>query len=485
MVRLYRILDASNFMSNFFFHLFQSLGNHEFDNGVSGLTPFIENLTTPVLAANLLLTKVPDLAAEKNLMKSVVLDVNGTKVGVIGYLTPDTRFLAVKNDVDYIEEVVAIKQEAAKLKKQGINILIALGHSGFAKDLQIAKEVDDIDLVIGGHTNTFLWNGTSPDVEKPEGPYPTLVKQASGRLVPAVQAYAYTKYLGNLYLTFNSSGEIIKFNGNPVLLDNSVPQDAPVLEIVEKYRSGVMSISSVIVGNTSVVLDGQSCRVVECNMGNLITDAIIYKYASEYTGEGWTDAPIATIQGGGIRATIARIKLPSIVTKGDLLTVMPFDGNLAKMRVNGSTIMKMLEHSVEKYYPSYAPGGFLQFSGLRVEYDLAKPPGKRVTNALVRCGMCKVPQFSPLNKTKEYNILMPSFLSLGGDGFHMLDGLPSIALYYDELDSTIQYFQSHSPVYSAVEGRIILNNADKANSASAPTYTIVMGLISLLFTRLL
>jgi len=45
------------------------------------------------------------------------------------------------------------------LKAAGINILIALGHAGYAVDQKIAREVSELDLVVGGHTNTFLWNG--------------------------------------------------------------------------------------------------------------------------------------------------------------------------------------------------------------------------------------------------------------------------------------------------------------------------------------
>lgn len=441
--------------------MFQSLGNHELDNGVSGLTPFIENLQCPVLAANLVLNKEPDLQAETNLMNSVVFDVNGTKVGVIGYLTPDTKFLAIRNNVDYIEETVAIRKEAAKLKQQGVNILIALGHSGFTKDLQIAREVDDIDLVIGGHTNTFLWNGTTPDAEQPDGPYPTLIKQKSGRLVPAVQAYAYTKYLGKLHLVFDANGEIVSYDGNPILLDNSVPQDPKLLNIVYLYRGEVMKISEAVVGTTSVKLDGQSCRLKECNMGNLITDAMVYKYATTYIGNGWTDAPIAIIQGGGVRASIAHIDLPANVTKGDLLTVMPFDGNMVRLSISGEDIWKMFEHSVKEYYPIRAKGQFLQLSGLNVEYDFKMPSGSRVVKVTVRCGACEIPSFSNLNRSESYNVLMPAFLSMGGDGYSVFEELPAISLSYDELESVVEYMKGHSPVYAGLEGRVVIKNADK------------------------
>lgn len=46
-----------------------------------------------------------------------------------------------------------------RLKKEGIKILIAVGHAGYVKDLEIAEQVPDIDVVVGGHSNTFLWNG--------------------------------------------------------------------------------------------------------------------------------------------------------------------------------------------------------------------------------------------------------------------------------------------------------------------------------------
>ncbi|XP_047991993.1 protein 5NUC-like isoform X3 [Leguminivora glycinivorella] len=461
-----------------------SLGNHELDNGVSGLTPFIANLTCPVLAANLILADEPALQAEHNLMNSIIFNVNGTKVGVIGYLTPDTKVLAIKNYVEYVEETVAIKQEVAKLKKEGVKILIALGHSGFAKDLEIAREVEDIDLVIGGHTNTFLWNGTTPDVEVAEGPYPTLVKQRSGRLVPAVQAYAYTKYLGKLHIVFNTEGEIVSYDGNPVLLNSSVPQDPEVLTIVNRYRGEVLKISEVVIGNSSVILDGHSCRLRECNLGNFITDAMVHKYASSYKGVGWTDAPIAIMQGGGIRTSIAHVDLPTVVTKGDLLTVMPFDGNTAKVTLNGTRVWNMLEHAVARYNPKRPPGQFLQMSGLRVEYDFRYPPGKRVVKVSVRCGMCPMPTYSVLNKTATYKILMPAFLSTGGDGFDMFYGRPSQPLVYGELAATIDFLNKTSPVYPATEGRILIHHEDKlkVNSAVAMSmsfYSIICAIFML------
>lgn len=63
--------------------------------------------------------------------------------------------------------------------------------------------------------------GTAPDIEKIEGPYPTVVTQSSGRKVYVVTAYAYTKYLGYLRLTFDDNGEVVKSDSNPILVTES------------------------------------------------------------------------------------------------------------------------------------------------------------------------------------------------------------------------------------------------------------------------
>ena len=68
-------------------------------------------------------------------------------------------------------------------------MLIALGHAGYDVDVEMARTVPELDLVVGGHSHTFLYpEGTSPpSVEKSEGPYPTYVEQPGGKVVPVVQ----------------------------------------------------------------------------------------------------------------------------------------------------------------------------------------------------------------------------------------------------------------------------------------------------------
>ena len=144
----------------------------------------------------------------------------------------------------------SIRREAERLKGEGVNVLIALGHSGFEVDKEIAAKVPLIDLVVGGHSNTFLYNGDPPSVETPEGPYPFMVEQeASGKMVPVVQAFAYTKYLGVLRLQFNDVGDVTGLSGNPILLDNSISQDERILRELEPWKDKIEELGKQIKGD--------------------------------------------------------------------------------------------------------------------------------------------------------------------------------------------------------------------------------------------
>ena len=76
-----------------------------------------------------------------------------------------------------MSEIESLRSEARRLKSQGVDILIAVGHSGFNEDNEIARQVEGLDVVVGGHTNTLLWNGANPLGEIPVGPYPVQVTQ--------------------------------------------------------------------------------------------------------------------------------------------------------------------------------------------------------------------------------------------------------------------------------------------------------------------
>ena len=119
-----------------------SLGNHEFDDGVSDLEDFTNAIkdSYPMLACNLDLSQVPRL---EPLIKPYILKkISGQTIAIVGYVTPETKELADSGKVKFIDEITSLKQTVTKLKNEhGIKIIIAVGHSGYTKDLEIAQEV--------------------------------------------------------------------------------------------------------------------------------------------------------------------------------------------------------------------------------------------------------------------------------------------------------------------------------------------------------
>lgn len=87
----------------------QALGNHEFDFGVDGLLPFMRKINFPIVAANLNISTNHPLWQTNALDRSVVFSVNGTKVGVIGYLLPEVKTMSKPEDVIVLPEIDAIK----------------------------------------------------------------------------------------------------------------------------------------------------------------------------------------------------------------------------------------------------------------------------------------------------------------------------------------------------------------------------------------
>ncbi|KAH8370442.1 hypothetical protein KR093_003550 [Drosophila rubida] len=177
-----------------------ALGNHEFDDNVVGLLPFLSGAKFPIVCSNLDFHKVPEMQAFPSLQRSTVIRKLGRKIGVIGYLTPLTKYYVPYNNVEFVDEIAAINLEANHLTHQGVDIIIALGHSGYDKDRMIALACHDVDVVIGGHSHTFLYTGTPPSYDRPEGDYPTVVTRPNGQKVPVLQAFAFTKYLGKINL---------------------------------------------------------------------------------------------------------------------------------------------------------------------------------------------------------------------------------------------------------------------------------------------
>ncbi|MDW8352229.1 MAG: 5'-nucleotidase C-terminal domain-containing protein [Anaerolineae bacterium] len=433
-------------------------GNHEFDNGPTVLRQFIDQINFPLLSANIDVSSEPSLTGK--ISPTVVLTVNGEAVGVVGLTTPDTAFIASPGpNVGFNSPVTSAQAAINALLAQGVNRIIVLSHLGYSVDLQLAAQITGADVIVGGHSHTFLRTPPSPIVvapgatDTPAGPYPTVVTNPDGKPVLVVQAFQWGRYLGNLKATFNITGDLVSWSGNPIFMTNTIAVDPMVTNILSPtYTGGVTALQNQVVGTTTVdmpLLVGsvQVCRRVECLLGNLVSDAMLWKINSNLPVT--QHYQIALQNGGGLRAPITALT----VTVGEILEVLPFGNTIATLEITGSQIISALENGLANVGLS-GDGRFPQVSGLRYLWDIYRPVGSRVISVEVYSPTLMA--YVPLSPSVVYRVATNNFMRNGGDGYTVLrDFAINPYDFGPSLDEAVkEYFQQFSPVTPTIDGRI-------------------------------
>ncbi|MCT7667080.1 5'-nucleotidase C-terminal domain-containing protein [Shinella kummerowiae] len=374
-----------------------TVGNHEFDDSEDGLAAFLDKVQFPVVTANVAASASSKIG--DRVKPFIVLDQGGQKIGIVGAVANDTAELSSPGPNVLIgDDVADITAAIGELKKQNVNKIIALTHVGYPRDLAAIAKIPDVDVVVGGHTNTFLSNTS----DKAEGPYPTLVDNPGGYKVPVVQAGAYSKYLGNLKVVFDDAGVVKASSGEPILIDSSIKPDEAVLARIKELGGPIEELKNKIVAESAAPIDGsrEVCRAAECAMGNLVTDAIL----DRTKGQGMT---IAITNGGGLRASIDG----GPVSMGEVLSVLPFQNTVATFQLKGSDLVAALENGLGQI--EEGAGRFPQVSGMKYSFDKSKPAGSRVVSVEVKEGDA----FVPLDPAKTYNVVSNNYMRAGGDGY--------------------------------------------------------------------
>ncbi len=409
-----------------------AVGNHEFDDGPEGLATFIDAVSFPVISGNLDLSSSTEL--KDRVQNHVVLDVGGQKVGIISALATDTVDTSSPGkDVIFKDEIESLKADVATLQGEGVDIIIALNHVGLAKDIEIAEQVPGLDLVIGGHSHTLLSNTQ----EGAAGSYPLMVGD-----VPVVQAYAYSKYLGEVTLTFDDDGNLVSAEGEPILLDASVTPDPDIAARVAEMGAPIEEMKKRVVAESAAAIQGDRavCRVQECEMGNLVADAMLARVADQ-------GAQLAIANSGGLRASID----PGEVTMGEVLTVLPFQNTLSTFEISGQGVIDALENGVSQV--EEVKGRFPQVAGMTFTWDPSVAPNE---GRIVEVMVAKDGGYEPIDPAATYLVVTNNYVRNGGDGYNMFEGDDKNAYDFgpDLADVTAEYLAENAPYQPYLDGRI-------------------------------
>jgi 5'-nucleotidase / UDP-sugar diphosphatase len=398
-------------------------GNHEFDlgsneNGHKSLAEFVKGAKFPFLAANVDFSGddfMKDLQKNEfsaspedgKIFNGIVKEINGEKVGIFGLTTEDTANISSPVNVKFLDYIKKAENAVKTFEDMGINKIIAVTHIGydsnpdFGNDLQLAKYVDGIDVIVGGHSHTQLDEPTviktdENGVEKD----PTLI----------VQAYQYAQYLGKLAVEFDENGVVSGHEGQ--LINASQKEaDPEAAAILAPYKDKITQLSTQESGAIALKTlanprlgEGStvSVRANETELGNLVTDAMLAKAKEKYP-----KTVIAFQNGGGIRAAINE----GPITIGEIIAVLPFGNDPVVLELTGAEIKQILEQSV-----SQAPaenGGFLHIAGMKYSYDSTKDSGSRVVSMYVNING----EFQEIQPDQRYLVTTNNFTAKGGDGY--------------------------------------------------------------------
>lgn len=412
-----------------------TVGNHEFDDGPEVLAGFMSSVDFPVLMSNADVSQEPALAGK--LAKSAVIERNGEKIGLIGLTPQSTDELASPGEnITFTEPAGAVQGEVDKLTAEGVNKIIVLSHSGYSIDQMVAEKTTGVDVIVGGHTNTFLSNSS----DRAEGPYPTMVGSTA-----IVSAYAYGKFLGELNVTFNDAGEVIEATGEPIITDASVAEDADTVARIAEAAEPLDEIRNKVVASTGAAVDGDrgNCRSKECEMGNLVADAMLARVKDQ-------GVQIALANGGGLRASLDAGE----VTMGEVYTVLPFQNTLATFEITGATLKDALENAVLQYDDETKDGRFAQVAGLKYTITGSEEFGNRISDIMVDMG----DGFTPIDPAKIYGVVSNNYVRGGGDGYKMFrDAMNAYDFGPDLADVVSEYLAAAGDYKPYLDGRITVN----------------------------
>lgn len=456
-------------MNEVCFDIFE-LGNHEFDDSDAQLANFLDMLNDPTddcetttLAANVVPevgTPLAPTAVDDYLQPYVIKQFGAEKVGFIGLdIAQKTKVSSQPLDsTQFLDEVETAQRYVDELAAQGIDNIVLVTHYTYENDLALAAQVTGVDAIIGGDSHTLLGDGFGPFSTPGAGPYPTSVVNADGDPVCIVQAWQYSRVLGEFNLQFDG-GKNVGCGGTPHLLVSNFVRQVPAsnpavfapipdaeLAEVQAIIAAAPSVSLVTPNATSqALLDGFSAQVNVLNQqvigqateplcirrvpdrprtGICAADAVAASGASLAQNGGFiqqivTDAflarafraDIALQNGGGVRVDIAT----GNITLGGAYTLLPFSNTLVEIELTGTEIAQVLEEAVANYQDNAGSDGSYPYgSAIRWDLNEGAAAGSRFSNIEVRADDGT---WGPIDPLATYVVVTNSFLAGGGDGW--------------------------------------------------------------------
>ena len=432
-----------------------TLGNHEFDEGVTELKrlldggnhangPFLEGpwrgARFPYVSANV----VDARTGEPILPPYVIQRVDGMPIAFIGAVLKATPTIVTPSGVagvTFLDEAEAINRYIPELRRQKVRAIVVLIHQGGRQNTYdgatsptapavtgdivdiVTRLHDEVDVVVSGHWHSFT---------------NAILNNQNGKPILVTQAFSAGTAYGDIDLEISRASRDVVAKSAAIVTTwadagAGLTPDTAAAQLTADAEAKVAPLVNQVIGIAATDITRTENSVGESALGNLIADAQRAAMGTDF----------AFMNPGGIRADV----LAGEVTWGELFTVQPFGNSLVKMGLTGQQIYDLLEQQ----WAGQTFARILKTSGLTYEWDAAAPVGSRVI-AVYRNG-------TPLDKTATYTATVNSFLADGGDNFMVLRAGANRVGGPVDLDALITHVQSiPQPFTATIEGRILRLN---------------------------
>lgn len=428
-----------------------TLGNHEFDEGVSELRrllrggnhasgPFLQDpypgVRVPYVSAN-----VVDAATGAPILPPYVIKrVRGEPVAVIGAVLKETPTIVTPAGVAgvrFLDEADAINRYIPELKRQNVRAIVVTIHQGARQNsyngptlpavaappgatADIVRRLDDeVDVVISGHAHGFT---------------NALLPNANGKQILLTQAFSAGTAYADIDLAIDPASRDVVEKSAAVITTwadagPGLQPDPAVTQLVAGAVERVAPLVTRVIGTAATSITRAETPAGESALGNLIADA---QRAS-------VGADVAFMNPGGIRDDVAADQ----VTWGELFAVQPFGNDVIALTLTGAQVRQVLEQQWQQ-----TPARILKTSGLRYTWDAARPVGTRVVEILDDDGAL-------LDPAATYRVAANSFIAGGGDNFSVFTQGTERVVGPVDLEALVTYIRGlPQPFSAAVEGRI-------------------------------
>ena len=384
-----------------------TLGNHEFDYGYEQIVNNMKAFNGKVLCANV-------LKDGKSIYDGhTIVEKGGVKIGFFGLETPEASTKANPALIKGLEFPAAeklyeiAKNEVAALKAEGADIIVCLAHLGVDNESEpnrsydLYQNVEGIDFIIDGHSHTVMTAGKDGQPIQSTG----------------------TAFANVGLIEIDNATKKIAAN-SLIKVDDTTPKDGEVAALAKKIKAGIDAAYGEVFAKTEVELNGAKDpgnRTQETNLGDLITDSMLWKIKQSAADLNIAEENIVAItNGGGIRATIKK----GNITKKDVNTVLPFGNTVAVVYVTGAELLEALEAST--YSTPGAIGGFPQVAGMKFTIDTTKEfdkgdlyPGSTYhqPKSIKRVSIQEI-NGKPFDPKATYAVVTNNFLAAGGDTYY-------------------------------------------------------------------